>query len=196
MLTVAVLTGLRPGLLERTLDSFVAHHQALWSSARRVVVHNTGDPATAKVLDRYRWHERETTDRLLPIGEATALLNSLCEGDITLRLEDDWQAHPVPIPLDLLDDADQVRLRRTSDAVAPRCAVCRRRTAWERLDGGHLVGHTHWTYNPTLTRTAALVAGPERDAMRATHPATVVQHVPGVFSHIGDESLRANGGAA
>lgn len=192
MLTIAVLTGRRPDLLQRTLDSFTANHPDIWESATRTVLHNGADRPTAAILDRHDWHDRCTTDRLLPIGEATTLLTERSAStELLLRLEDDWEAGPGiwwSDALDALDTgAEQVRLRKASEPVSPRCMVCR------------AAGHLHFTFNPTLTLTstwkAMLPTVNERDAMRTFHGRHAVQLDPGVFAHIGgDDSLRTNGG--
>jgi hypothetical protein len=193
-LNINVLTGRRPDLLEKTLDSFATHHPDIWESAVRTVLHNGGDPQTAAILDRYEWHDRHTTDRLLPIGEATTLLTarSAAHGtDLMLHLEDDWRAEPADWwdqAVAALDaGADQVRLRRSNEQVSPRCLVCRK------------TGHRHFTFNPTLTYTetwtALLPVASERDAMRKFHGRHAAQLQPGVFTHIGGKSsLRTNGG--
>jgi len=189
MLTIAVLTGLRPAMLTRTLESFAIHHPHVWDTARKVVVHNAGDPSTGQVLDRYRWDDRRTLTELLPIGQASQTLAQITPtSGLVLRLEDDWEAQPGDWwnnALTLLDDADQVRLRVASEKVLGRCAVCR---------GDHL----HFTHNPTLMRTSTLhdltPYTDERDAMRKFHGRRAVQLEPGVFTHIGDWSLKTNRG--
>jgi hypothetical protein len=193
-LNINVLTGRRPDLLQRTLDSFTVNHPDVWESAVRTVLHNGGDPQTAAILDRHTWHDRHVTDRLLPIGEATTLLTarSAAHGtDLMLRLEDDWEAEPGgwwDDAVTLLDGgAAQVRLRKASEPVSARCMVCRQ------------PGHLHFTFNPTLTYTktwtSLLPIVNERDAMRKFHRQPAAQLQPGVFAHIGgDDSLRTNGG--
>lgn len=204
-LTVAVLTGQRPALLDRTLTSFLTHHRDIWDQAAKVVVHNTADPDSAQILDRYDWDRRvDHHGPLLPIGQATALLDDEIRhtgSRYTLRLEDDWEAHPVDWWDDavaLLGEVGQVRLRRADETVSSRCLVCRKQTRWAGRP--HRVGHTHYTYNPSLILTDLhlSIAGHanERDAMRRFHPRDVAQHQPGVFSHIGDHSLRTTEGAA
>ena len=193
-LVIAVLTGRRPQLLRRTLDSFATNHPNLWSSAVRTVLHNGGDLPTAAILDGHLWDDRHTTDRLLPIGEATTLLTERAARfgtDLMLRLEDDWKAKPggwwqqALVALD--GGAEQVRLRRANEQVSPRCLVCRK------------PGHLHFTFNPTLTPTKTWVGllpiANERDAMRKFHGRHAAQLEPGVFAHIGGgNSLRTNGG--
>jgi hypothetical protein len=204
-LTIAVLTGRRPALLERTLTSFVKHHGDVWDDACRIVLHNAGDDETVGVLGRFRFDVRHVTDRLLPIGEASTLLTEIASdtgADLLLRLEDDWEAQPQPWfdqAVRLLCQVDQVRLRRSDERVSSRCAVCRRNIRWTVKTGFKLSDHAHWTFNPTLTRMETAVnmlpVASEKDAMRKTHPVRVAQLTPGVFTHIGNWSLRKNGGA-
>lgn len=193
-LAITVLTGRRPNLLRRTLDSFVTNHPNLWASAVKTALHNGGDPETSDTLDQHDWADRHTTDRLLPIGEATTLLTRRAAEhgtDLMLRLEDDWEASPGDWWDDALSalhaGAEQVRLRKADEPVSARCLVCRK------------PGHLHFTFNPTLTPTetwmSLLPVANERDAMRKFHGRHAAQLQPGVFTHIGgNSSLRTNGG--
>ena len=206
-LTIAVLTGRRPALLERTLTAFTDHHPEVWGSAVRCVMHNTGDDATRQVLDRYDWDLRHTTNgRLLPIGEASQILGQQVEEagtEFVMRLEDDWEAHPVDWwedAVQLLDTAGQVRLRRHDEKVMGRCAVCRNQMLWVEQDGHRVTKDAHYTHNPSLMRTELFLTlfpyRDERDAGRKFHGQPAAQHVPGVFSHLGGDgkSLKKNGG--
>ena len=187
MLTIAVLTGLRADMLQRTLASFTEHHREVWGNARKVVFHNAGDEPTGSILGRYRWDDRHMVTALLPIGQASQILAAMVPQDgYVLRLEDDWEAQPGvwwDDAVKLLDGADQVRLRVATENVSPRCLVCR---------GDHL----HFTHNPSLMRAETLHSltpyTDERDAMRKFHGLRSVQLSPGVFSHIGGWSLKEN----
>jgi len=203
-LVVAVLTGLRPALLRRTLDSFALHHPDVWDAAARVVHHNTGDRDTAEVLDRYEWDVRNTVHDLLPIGEASQRLGCAVrqvDASYVLRLEDDWQSHPgawLEDAKQLLEQTDQVRLWKGK--TSRRCLVCRRPLSWSRA-GKHLVsGHAHYTHTPSLMKTGTFLRlfpyKDEREAMQKFHGRPVAVHVPGVFTHLGggQESLKRNGG--
>ena len=207
MLTIAVLTGLRPGLLQQTIDSFTKHHPEIWESAYRTVIHNTGDAATADVLDRHDWHLRRTTDELLPIGAASQLLGEqvrLTEPDYVLRLEDDYLAHPGDwwdTATGLLTDVDLVRLQRADERTKSSCVVCGNRTRWTYVPGAKIADDAHYTHRPTLTRFETFDSlfpyKHERDAMRKFHGRKSAQLVPGVFSHLAPGrplSLRKNGG--
>lgn len=206
-LTINVLTGRRPELVQRTLDSFATNHPQVWGMATRTVLHNGGDQETSDVLDRFEWHDRQTLDRLLPIGEATARLAGQAKDagcELVLRLEDDWEARPGDWWDDaagLLEVVGQVRLRRSDERVSARCMVCRQTTRWKQHGNGE-TGHAHFTYNPTLMTLGTLLAlfphRDEQDAMRRFHPRPVGRLLPGVFAHIGGDgrSLRENGGGA
>lgn len=205
--TIAVLTGRRPDLLTRTLDSFATHHRELWDTAVRTVLHNTGDAETVQVLDRFRWDDRQTTDELLPIGAASQLLGlqvADADTEYVLRLEDDWEASPVPFYHDavaLLELAGQVRLRRADERVMDRCAVCRKPFRWRQVGGGHSISnHGHYTHNPSLMSTDVFATlfpyTNEKEAGKRFHGRSIVQHTPGVFAHLGGDgrSLKKNGG--
>ena len=205
-LAISVLTGQRPDLLARTLETFATHHRQIWESATRTVFHNSGDPETAEVLDRYQWHDRAIhLGGLLGIGAASNVLaeqalDTRC--GYILRLEDDWYADPIEWwddALQLADRTGQVRLRRLSETRATRCLICRQAIRWREL-GGHLVADdAHYSYNPTLMRrdmfASVLPHVDERDDRRRFHGHPISQHVPGVFAHAGGRSLRKNGGA-
>lgn len=203
-LTIAVLTGRRPELLQQTLDSFVEHHSHIWDDARRTVFHNSGDVETAEVLDRYVWHDRRIHEGgLLPIGEASQVLAGQVDSEYVLRLEDDWQACPVDWWDDavaLLDVAGQVRLRGSSEKVSPKCQSCRQPLNWQQHGKHRVSDHGHYTHNPSLMRTKDFLAlfpyQNERVAGRRYHGKPIAQHQPGVFTHLGGDgrSLKHNGG--
>ena len=206
-LTVAVLTGQRPELLTATLAAIAERQPDLWAAAAKVVVHNTGDRATADVLDAYPWDRRVTlTGPLRGIAEASQhLIKAAAEVDRrhVLRLEDDWICDGVdfyPDAAAILDDAElnvgQVRLRRAVEKVLPNHRVTRQPIRWRQLDTGHRwAPSAHYTHNPSLMRTwdYAAMAGyaDEVDAARRYLQAgwSSAQHVPGAFWHAGDRSL-------
>lgn len=199
-LTIAVLTGQRPELLARTLSSFVRHQGAIWGDAVRVVVHNSGDEATAEVLSEYEWHvERTIIGELLSIGEASAhLLELVGEADSTyvLRLEDDWQVDATPFFDDsvrLLEDVGQVRLRKFHEPVLTSHRITKKPIRWVKHETGHYVTESaHYTHNPALMRTWDAVAlGPYSDELHASRKFVEAgwasaQHLPGAFRHLGD----------
>jgi len=206
-LCIAVLTGRRPQLLAQTLDSFTRHHRRIWDGAFRTVLHNTGDPETAEILDRYRWDHRRTTGRLLPIGEASQLLGQQVrdlEPDYVMRLEDDFLAHPADwwgTATGLLGQVDLVRLQLAAEPTKGRCGVCQTKVTWTRVAGGRIAVDAHYTHRPTLMRfdvfDSLFPYRNERHAMLKFHGRKSAQLVPGVFSHLAPGrplSLRKNGG--
>lgn len=202
MLTLAVLTGLRPALLTRTLEAFRTRQPDLWHSATRTVVHNTGDPATAEVLDRYEWADRlELTGPLLPIAQASQHLiaqAALADEPFVLRLEDDWEVDGTAFfddAVGLLAEARQVRLRRADERVLTHHRITKAPIRWRETEDGHLwAPSAHYTHNPSLMRTWDLVAlsgySDEIDAARRFHEAgwSSAQHRPGAFRHLGDRA--------
>ena len=213
-LAIGVLTGRRPELLDVTLGSFVRNHTAVWELAAKVVFHNGGDDDTAVVLDRYDWDRRVVHDgQLLRIGEASQHLGALLLSQaarLVLRLEDDWECNDEPF----LDECDeilrdplvgQVRLQTTAEQTRPENMVTKRRITWEKYGPSeHLIGDAHYTHRPSLMRAADYAAlfpyRKEIHAMRRFHGTNlkVVQHNPGVFTHIGwgDKSLKHTEGAS
>lgn len=213
-LVIAVLTGRRPGLLDRTLTAMETRQAVVWQRADRVVVHNGADAETAEVLDRRRWTIRGAVggrDRLEGIGAASTVLAdaaAMTGATYVLRLEDDWEAGEVdplqwwPQAVDLLERqrVGQVRLRAVDEPVLDRCMVCRSPLRWARVPDGWQA-HGHFTYNPSLmlvdTLGRSLPHRSEADAQRRLHHIEVAQHDPGVFRHLGggDLSLRTGGGS-
>lgn len=204
-LTVAVLTGKRPQLLERTLSSFVERNPLLWKDASRVVFHNFGDGASARILDRYDWHKREVRpNELLTIGQASQYLGALALSQRTryvLRLEDDWLCHDSPgwfeSAVNVLEDPEvgQVRLQRHDEPTRPENMVTHEPIVWSDYPGGHQAGNAHYTHRPSLMRSfdysALFPYRKEHHAMRRFYQRglLVVQHRPGVFSHLGGDTL-------
>ena len=201
MLTIGVLTGLRPALLHRTLTAMRDKQGDVWESATRVVVHNTGDAETAAVLDMFEWDERLTLHgELLSIAEASQhLLRLAGEADnpFYMRLEDDWEATAATWIDDacaLLERVGQVRLRHWEEPVLTKHRVTKKWINWQELPTGHLIAESaHFTHNPSLMYTWDAVAlggyTDEIDAARRMHEAgwASAQLVPGVFRHLGDK---------
>jgi hypothetical protein len=204
--TIAVLTGKRPALLEATLAALVTNQPELYAAAAKVVIHNTGDPETAEVLDRYVWDERVVLKgKLRGIAEASQHLikaAALADRRHVLRLEDDWLVSSRPFYAEaaaLLEDPElnvgQIRLRDASETVMVKHRVTKKPMIWRELDNGHLwAPSAHYTHNPSLMRTwdYAAMAGytDEIDAARRFFEAgwSTVQHVPGAFVHAGDKN--------
>lgn len=199
MLTIGVLTGLRPELLAATLEAFSSKQPDLWQEATRVVVHNTGDRATQEVLDEFDWDDRLTLHgELRSIAEASQHLLALADDageEYFLRLEDDWEATGAAWwddAVDLLKTSGQVRLRRSDEKVLADHRITKKPIVWKVQQGGHLWSRSaHYTHNPSLMRTDDAVSlsgyADEIDAARRYLDAgwASSQLVPGVFRHLG-----------
>lgn len=199
MLTIGVLTGMRPDLLAQTLEAFSSRQPDLWQSAIKVVVHNTGDRPTREVLDEYEWDDRLTLHgELRSIAEASEQLLAVADDagqEYFLRLEDDWEATSAAWwndAVELLKKAGQVRLRRSDEKVLATHRVTKQQIIWKQQPSGHLWSRSaHYTHNPSLMRTADAVSlsgySDEIDAARRYLEAgwATAQLVPGVFRHLG-----------
>src|SRR5690606_20288541 len=78
-LTVCILTGHRPELLKRTIDSLLDNAPGLLDMANVIVHHNDApnDPKTTKVLESYRFTKTVfEQDKMLSIGESISSLFS------------------------------------------------------------------------------------------------------------------------
>jgi hypothetical protein len=211
--TVTVLTGARPGLLDDTLTHLP---DGLVDTATVIVLVNGGDADTLAVCDRHRLAERgakiATTDTLVGVGDAMGVLAGLVDTSSPwwLHLEDDWRFHTLDdtwldaARLALRDPTvAQVRLRHHSEPVLATHMVTGQAIVWHPHPVGR-VADAHLTLNPNLMRTVdahRLWPSPgERAAQRVGHRSglrRVVQLHPGAFHHTGgDESLRAVTGCA
>lgn len=204
-LVVTILTGRRPHLLERTLSS--AEQLWDWNCVTVIPYANGGDQETISLLANWcpdgLWGSAEWRS----IGEgiskcADRAYEFGCR--YWLHLEDDWEALRNPEgwykeSCAILDshEADQVRLRDSSEKVLKRHMVTGQPIRW-RQEGNFQIGEAHLTFNPSLMLTHhipdAFPCVGERDAQRkwlkAGHT-KVAQHVPGIWRHIGGgESLR------
>lgn len=206
-LLITLLTGSRPHYLERTLKAMIEHQPEVWEDSKVLVLHNGGDPETREVLKAYWDHfdQVRTTSMLFPIGPATSLLMEYAqdyEAEYLLHLEDDWTAGPGDLPLgaDLLDEGIfQVRLRKALERVLPKHMVTGKSITWRwSLTHACQVAYdAHYTLNPSLMRLQDIKVGfparDERHAQAKFHAAgyrKVAQLVPGIFTHIGEQSLR------
>lgn len=207
--TLTILTGSRPDLLDATLTSLADRAPGLIESAAVRVLVNGGDPDTLAVADKHDLGAAtEITDSLEPIGPAVSRLAAWAADSgrpYWLHLEDDWTiatGHTGWLDEAIATLADhpsvsQVRLRHYTEPVLDRHMATGRRIAWRPHAMG-VVAEAHWTLNPALMRTVDIgrvwPASGERHAQRRAHQAgmrTVVQHLPGVWVHIGGgRSLR------
>jgi hypothetical protein len=205
--TVAILTGQRPELLEQTLKSLP---DWLWDQAQFIVFHNGADKATTDVLNQWDFDLRiYHRGDLLSIGPAVSMLMQHAAGTGTryiIHLEDDWLFTGDPEDNLWLADAKRalesakvglVRLRQADEPTLKRNMVTRRPIVWKPVPGQgfNLSDNAHYTLNPTLMRIVDL----PWPATGETHAQRIfdalgwrsAQLTPGVFRHIGGEnSLR------
>lgn len=222
--TLTFLTGGRPELAKRTLESLEDFEPGLLEAAHVIVLVNGKDLPTLKaLLDFSQYFDAvRYTDEMLPVGPATSLLAEEAKNSgkpFWLHLEDDWLAtgdHPdwliqAQEHLTSSPQVGQVRFRRASEPTRARHMVTERPVRWdkspavsERLGAFWTIDDIHWTNNPALMRSEeASVAWPaagEMEAQRKWWKAgfrNSVQMVPGVFVHIGegDLSLRKRTGS-
>lgn len=210
---VTMLTGHRPKLLAKTLDSIP---KSFLKTAHFAVLHDGGDTETTSVLARYEdvIDDLKTTvpeyGHMHSIGHNMSVIADMvaANGMYWMHLEDDWVYSTMHYGW--LDDAvrminrynvSQVRLRHMSDPVLPRHQVTRRPIQWQAVTGG-LIGEAHLTFNPALmpvhmAHAFQHVDGEtmfQRKAFQDGHR-TVAQAYPGVFHHIGDQdSMRKKTG--
>ena len=207
---VTILTGGRASLLADTLDSTERICPGLLDSAGVYALRQGTDQATADVLWRHmpRINHLTEQDRIHPIGDALSQLAVLAAGSgrrYWLHLEDDWRAistvdgwlDAARGALDEHEQVGQVRLRHLGDDVSERHMITREEIRWERR-GPVRIAEAHWTFNPTLMRVSDIgrvyPCGGEMEAMRRVRDAglPLAAHAcPGMWTHIGDESLRA-----
>lgn len=197
--SVTLLTGARPKLLKRTLDSLKG--KGFLESAHVTCLHNGADAETAEVLDKYGFIDKLVTTKELIRWEGMAvskLLKEALERDYHFHLEDDWEYATLdPNWLDdareLLSEVGQVRLRHRGEETLPHHQITKHPITW--IDKGRFVtGDAHFTFNPALVtwQTAKKVfpANTENEAQRHFQ-GKVAQLSPGAFHHIGgNDSLR------
>lgn len=208
-----MLTGDRPDLLRRTLESLRAACPGLLEESVVVALLNGDDAESAAYLGRLPFVDEvlRHTGGVLPIGAAASrLMNALAErrevGAI-LHLEDDWEAAPTPSAaggwlkraraiLDAHPEVGQVRLRSVQEKVLAHHMVTRRAIRWERRPGFLLSVAAHYTFNPSLVRAGDVPSvfpcrseGEAQERFLGAGFATA-QCLPGVFRHIGAHRSR------
>ncbi len=211
-ITFTLLTGQRPHLLKRTLNSLRDVLGTRLDQSPGIILVNGGDPSTHSVLDEVQlnWERLEHRGTILPIGPATSRLHraALSRSDtrFVLHLEDDWGADAGTS--DWLDQAallldsepwlGQVRLRCRSERTLSRHMITGRPIQWRACGDWTLSTSAHFTFNPSLIRAddAARIfpCSDETAAQRRYLQLGLgtAQSVPGVFRHLGDHcSLRA-----
>jgi hypothetical protein len=202
-LLVTLLTGRRPKLLARTLDS-LRQFQPEVLEGFVLCLHNGGDSETREVLDRHRdVIDLVVTSEFQDIGGSTSLLFKHAleiDAEYMLHLEDDWVASPgrwYDQAQGLLTETFQVRLRSTRETVLKNHMVTGQPIVWQSRPGCKVSPDAHYTMNPSLIKLSDLSKGfpslGERDAQRMFWEAGCrkVAQLPGVFRHIGGrDSLR------
>ncbi|SFO50203.1 Methyltransferase domain-containing protein [Geodermatophilus obscurus] len=207
--TVSLLTGQRPRLLERTVSALLASAPGLLETAHVVVQVNSPDEETVGLVEGWDWVDelRVHAGSLLSIGDGTRELMARAAAasrPYVLHLEDDWVAGTADESWlgrarDVLDrnpDVGQVRLRHRGERVLPRHMVTDRPIRWTDRDGWAFAPAAHFTFNPSLVRRADLekiFPASSQDAAQRRFLAArfaTAQLSPGIFHHIGVESLR------
>jgi glycosyltransferase involved in cell wall biosynthesis len=207
-LGISILTGGRPGLLERTLSSFARKWPAQAEAAYTFAFVNGPDEQSRAVIEDAGWVDRIVTyeQGVLRTGMATSFVVGAVAGrgavDVVLHLEDDWETRTVDDEAlvraaAILDDESvgQVRLRHCSEAVLGRHMLTHEEIVWRPRDG-YRTGNAHFTFNPSLMRSGladrVFPADDQRDAQRRflATGREVVQVEPGVFAHLGEKHSR------
>jgi len=209
-LGIGLLTGGRPDLLRRTVDTLRVACPGLLEESVVIALLNGDDPQTAKYLDGLPFLDEQVrhTGGVLPIGPAVSRLMAAFgerrEVGTILHLEDDWAADTATPPwlervraiLDEHPEVGQVRLRHREERVLTHHMVTRRAIRWEHQPDFLLAPSAHYTLNPSLIRARDLPAifpcRSEEDAQRHFLRAgfATAQWLPGVFRHIGAHRSR------
>jgi Glycosyl transferase family 2/Methyltransferase domain len=204
-IAVSLLTGGRPDLLLRTVESLARTLPQLLERARVTAFVNGDDAESSRFVASLPFVDRiiRHRGRRLPIGPAASrvIAQALKPRDARylLHLEDDWEVstqddtwlwRAVTI-LDGEPQIGQVRLRHRGDRVRRWHMVTARAIRWEERAGYLLSESAHWTFNPSLIRAndapAAWPADDEATAQRAFLRSGLwtAQLTPGVFRHLG-----------
>jgi predicted O-methyltransferase YrrM len=204
-MAVSLLTGCRPELLRRSIESLVEGLPGLFEQARVTAFVNGDDADSAALLDRLPGVDRvlRNSGRRLPIGQAASHVVAEAVKPTGVRyllhLEDDWEVSTLDVTwlaraaaiLDSEPRIGQVRLRHRGERVRTRHMVTGQRIHWEESAGYLLSASAHWTFNPSLMRadavSAAWPADDEAAAQRRFFRSGLwsAQLTPGVFRHIG-----------
>jgi hypothetical protein len=204
-LAVTLLTGGRPALLRRMVESVARAVPELFARARVTVLVNGDDPESDAVVRGLPFVDHVLRHRgpRLRTGPAASRLvdRALRRGAdrYLLHLEDDWEVCTLDATwlgraAALLDGErriGQVRLRHRGERVRSRHMITGQPIRWEERDGYALSPSAHWTFNPSLIRAAdARVAWPAEDEPAAQRHFLrsglwAAQLTPGAFRHIG-----------
>lgn len=205
-MVVTILTGQRPELLKRTIQSIQQTAPELFEHYV-MVFNNSGDKPTEKLLNSYDFIDEHIVNYgTLPIGTAISLLASKVyeSGEkYWLILEDDWQCINgswLNRAKELLQNPEvsQIRLRLDSEPVLKKHMITGEEIIWEYEEDYKITNKAHMTFNPSLIKTEDIPkifpCTGERDAQKNWQyrdMGKVIQMIPGSFKHIGDEdSLR------
>lgn len=203
-LGIGLLTGGRPDLLRRTLESLSAHAPRALAEAYVLVLVSSRDAETESYVRSLPFVDRTVvSDEPLSVGRATSrLVTELAATrgvETVLHLEDDWASATLvdgwlARGVELLQAAPrigQVRLRHRSEPVLAHHMVTRRPIVWS-AEGDVLTSPAaHFTFNPSLLRARDVPrffpCATELEAQRRFLRAglATAQLSPGVFRHIG-----------
>ncbi|MCP3944653.1 MAG: glycosyltransferase [Desulfobacteraceae bacterium] len=209
---ITLLTGGRPDLLKRTVDSLQDSWGQLLKLSKVCVLINGKDSESSAYVRSLPFVDRilENTREVLSIGTATSMLmeeiTRFNDIDTILHLEDDWgftSSDPEWLfrGLNILKHhpgVGQIRLRHCDEKVLPYHMITRKPIVWQQQCGFRVAKSAHFTFNPFLMRVVDLPeifpCASEEEAQKKfliTGMATV-QLVKGVFCHLGDQnSLRS-----
>lgn len=208
-LSIAILTGRRLDLLQRTVKSLEATNSGLLNDSYVIIYLNGFDNQTdhfvrsLSYVDDYMYVASDTPE---PIGAAVSRMTDhvIGKSDYHIHLEDDWECMSsgfigrAQSILENHPEIGQVRLRHKAEPVMRFHMVSQVHHRWARKDGV-LMSKLHFTFNPSLVRTEDLnciyPATSEIDAASnyAKRFSFVAQDDPGAFRHIGgDASLRCH----
>jgi hypothetical protein len=199
---ITILTGNRPMLLRKTLQSLASRAPELIAQARVVALANGSDAPTLDILKKSGWvKDILQTDTLLPIGEAFSFLmkNSLGSSRYVFHLEDDWDCCGMEnewwgraVHCIENERVGQVRLRYAKDRSMSMNALTHQTIRWEKRDDYVQVSkNAHFTFNPSLVPVTVMQGlypcGSELDAMAKFSALSlkVARVLPGAFIHSG-----------
>lgn len=202
---VTLLTGKRPQLLKRTIDSVLDKTPELFEN-KVIVLNNAYDKGTNEVLKQYDFiDEIIVRKKTVSIGRAVTILSEAVKKsgeELWLHLEDDFECLysgwlPQAIKLAKNPGISQVRLRVDSDKVLNSHMITGEPIEWRKRAGFKISSNAHFTMNPSIIKTEDIdkifPCTGERNAQKnfISEMKSVVQLEPGVFEHIGGgQSLR------
>jgi hypothetical protein len=204
-LAVTILTGGRPDLFRRTIESLVQSAPELLADSHVVVMVNGADDETEAHVGALPFVDRVLFHRVrrLPVGVSTSRLMAEAAERLSARyllhLEDDWATSTLDESwleracaiLRTQPHIGQVRLRHRSQQVLQRHMVSGAPIRWEQEDGFLWARSAHFTFNPSLLRPKDLSrifpCRDEADAQRRFLQTGfgTAQLSPGVFRHLG-----------